>query len=156
MEDLEFTIKNKQILFKFAILFTVASVALCLMVMLIIIACRIYVKAPFIWFIEVIPAVALAGSVLWLYAYYKEGFFLKNGEFRYVKLLNKDVVIKVDTISCVYMRRLGYSYKIEFMNKEGKIIETIIDGDVMTRDGKFLEMLEKLNIEVKKSDYGDE
>ena len=54
------------------------------------------------------------------------------------------------------MRRLGYSYKIEFMNKEGKIIETIIDGDVMTRDGKFLEMLEKLNIEVKKSDYGDE
>ena len=73
MKDLEFTIKNKQILFKFAILFTVASVALCLMVMLIIIACRIYVKAPFIWFIEVIPAVALAGSVLWLYAYYKIG-----------------------------------------------------------------------------------
>mgnify|MGYP006990145794 CR=1 FL=1 len=43
MEDLEFTIKNKQILFKFAILFTVASVFVYQIVMLELYLCNILI-----------------------------------------------------------------------------------------------------------------
>ncbi|MDE6104975.1 MAG: hypothetical protein K2G38_04775, partial [Clostridia bacterium] len=99
----EFIIKNKPITFKLAITFTVTSVALALMMILLIVACRIYEKEKFIWFIEVIPATSLAGSVLGLYTFYKEEFSLKDGQFRYVKVFKKDIVIKAGTIDCVYM-----------------------------------------------------
>lgn len=156
MEDLEFTIKNKPISFKFAILLTVASVGLGLMMILIIIACRIYVKAPYIWFIEVIPAVALGLSVFWLFTYYKEEFSLKEDEFRYVKVFKKDIIIYVETISCVYLRPFGQKTKVEFMNKQGEIEATIFDNGTIFQDGIFLDALEKLNIEVKRNGYGDE
>ena len=156
MEDLEFTIKNKPVTFKFAILFTVASVGLGLMMILIIIACRIYVKAPYIWFIEVIPAVALGLSVFWLFVYYKEEFSLKEDEFRYVKVFKKDIIIYVETISCVYLRPFGQKTKVEFMNKQGEIEATIFDDGTIFQDGIFLDALEKLNIEVKRNGYGDE
>lgn len=156
MEDLEFTIKNKPVTFKFAVLFTVASVGLGLMMILIIIACRIYDKVQFIWFIEVIPAVALGLSVFWLFTYYKEEFSLKEGEFRYVKVFKKDIVIYVETVSCVYMRPFGQKTKVEFMNKQGEISATIFDDGTIFQNGIFLDALEKLDIEIKRNGYGDE
>lgn len=156
MEDLEFTIKNKPVTFKFAVLFTVASVGLGLMMILIIIACRIYDKVQFIWFIEVIPAVALGLSVFWLFVYYKEEFSLKEDEFRYVKVFKKDIIIYVETISCVYLRPFGQKTKVEFMNWQGEISATIFDDGTIFQDGIFLDALEKLNIEVKRNGYGDE
>ena len=152
----EFTIKNKPITFQLAIAFTVASVALALMMILLIVACRIYLRVEFIWFIEVVPAVSLAGSILWLYTFYKEEFSLKDGQFRYVKVFKKDIVIKVETIYCVYLSPLGYKTKIEFMNKKGEISATILDDGTIMQGGIFLNALEKLQIEVNRNGYGDE
>ena len=152
----EFIIKNKPVTFKLAIAFTVASVALALMMVLLIVACRIYEKNEFIWFIEVIPAVALAGSIIGLYTFYKEEFSLKDGQFRYVKVFKKDITIKVETIDCVYMRTFGRNTKIEFMNKKGEMAATIFDDGTILQDGKFLNALEKLQIKVIRNDDGDE
>ena len=152
----EFTIKNKPITFKLAIAFTVTSVALALMMALLIIACRIYEKNAFIWFIEVIPAASLVGSILGLYTFYKEEFSLKDGEFRYVKVFKKDVIIKLKTLYCVYLSPLGYKTKIEFMNYKCEIFETIYDDGMIMQDGTFLDTLEKLRISVKRNGYGDE
>lgn len=152
----EFTIKNKPITFKIAITFSVTSVALALMMVLLIMACRIYEKDKFIWFIEVIPSAALAGSILGIYTFYKEEFSFKNGQFRYVRVFKKDVVIKAETLYCVYMRYFGHKTKIEFMNKKYEITETILDDGMVLRDGIFLNTLEKLQIDVKRNGYGDE
>ena len=152
----EFTIKNKPITFKLAITFTVTSVALALMMVLLIIACRIYEKNEFIWFIEVIPAASLVGSVLGLYTFYKEEFSLKDGQFRYVKVFKKDIVIKVKTLYCVYLSPLGYKTKIEFMNTRCEIFETIYDDGTILQDGIFLDALKNLRIDVKRNGYGDE
>ncbi|MDE7168284.1 MAG: hypothetical protein K2O28_05490 [Clostridia bacterium] len=152
----EFTIKNKPITFKLAITFTVTSVALALTMVLLIIACRIYEKNEFIWFIEIIPAAALVGSILGLYTFYKEEFSLKDGQFRYVKVFKKDIVIKVKTLYCVYLSPLGYKTKIEFMNYKCEIFETIYDDGTIMQDGIFLDALRNLRIDVKRNGYGDE
>ena len=152
----EFTIKNKPITFKLAITFTVTSVALALTMVLLIIACRIYEKHEFIWFIEVIPAAALVGSILGLYTFYKEEFSLKEGQFRYVRVFKKDIVIKVKTLYCVYLSPLGYKTKIEFMNYKCEIFETIYDDGTILQDGIFLDALRNLRIDVKRNGYGDE
>ena len=151
----EFTIKNKPITFKLAITFIVTSVALALMIVLLIVACRIYEKNEFIWFVEVIPAVALCGAIIGLYTYYKEEFSLKDGQFRYVKVFKKELIIKVETIACVYMRTSGFDTLIEFMNKKGEIAATILDDGTILQGGKFLNALEKLQIRVVRNDDGN-
>jgi len=155
-EKIEFTIKNKPITFKFSVAFTVISVALALMMILIIIAFRIYQKVNFIWFIEVIPAFSLGASVFGLYTYYKEEFSFKDGVFKYKKVFKKDVVIKADTLSCVYMRQLGYKTEIEFMNKKGECAAIIFDDGTLLQDGLFIAALDELKIEVKGNKNGDE
>lgn len=126
------------------------------MMVLLIVACRIYEKDKFIWFIEVIPAASLVGSIFWLYIFYKEEFSFKDGQFRCVRVFKKDIVIKAETIYCVYMRPLGYRTKIEFMNKRCEIFEIIYDDGTILQDGIFLDALEKLRIDVKRNGYGDE
>jgi len=154
-EKIEFTIKNKPITFKFSVAFTVISVALALMMILLIVACRIYEKVNFIWFIEVIPAFSLGGSIFGLYTYYKEEFSFKDGEFRYVKVFKKDVIIKSDTLSCVYLRPLGYKTEIEFMNKRGERAAIIFDDGTLLQDGLLIAALNDLKIEVRGNVNGD-
>lgn len=149
----EFIIKNKPIIFKIAVAFTVTSVALAFTVALVIIACRIDGKIAGIWALEVVPAVSLALSALGLFAYYKEEFSLKDGEFRYIKLFKKPIGIKVDTLNCVYLRQFGRVTKIEFMNKKGEIAGVITDDGTVLQDGIFLTALERLNISVERRGY---
>ena len=156
MEDVEFTIKNKPITSKFSIALIIISVALALMMVLLITACRIYESDKFIWFIEVIPACSLVGSILGLYTFYKEEFSLKDGQFRYVRVFKKDIVINVDSLYCVYLSPLGYKTKIEFMNYRCEITETIYDDGTILQDGIFVDALKKLRIDIKRNGYGDE
>lgn len=150
-EDVEFTIKNKAITFKFSVAFTIISVAFALMMILVIVAFHIYEKSEFIWFIEVIPAISLGGSVFGLYVYYKEEFSLNGGEFRYVRVLKKNIILRAERVSCVYMRTLGDKTKIEFENKKGEISATIIDDGTVLQDGILIEALAKLNIPVRRN-----
>ncbi len=156
MDKVEFTIKNKPITFKISVAFTVTSVAIALMMILIIVAFKIYLKVNLIWFIEVFPTAALTASVLGLFAYYKEEFSLKDGEFRYIKLFKKAVVIKAETVACVYMRPFGQKTKIEFIHKNGRSIATVFDDGTMLQDGIFLNALGKLEIPTERNGYGDE
>ncbi|MDE6667018.1 MAG: hypothetical protein K2K38_01560 [Clostridia bacterium] len=152
----EFTVKNKPITFKVSIAFMVASVALALMMILLVVACRIYEKDKFIWFIEVVPACSLAGSILGLYIFYKEEFSFKEGVFKYIRVFKKDVAINAATIDYVYMHPIGQRTKIEFMNKKGEITDMILDDGTILQDGIFLNALEKLQIKVIRNGYGDE
>ena len=144
----KFLIKNPQWAFVSAIVLTVLSGFLCI-VLSVMFCLKIIDKVMFIAILSMCVFLALIG-LFCIYGCKKEKFIFENETFTYIKVFKKTQSAKLEDIEKV---EIDYSLliKVRMFDSQGKILLGFLDDGTAFADGNFVKVLKQRNVKVKES-----
>ena len=157
-----FIIKPKPFMLVLALLFIAVSIGLTVIFALTILNSK--AQSVWLWFLMILPAVILIGSIFPLYAYKKEKLIYKDGVFTYITAFNKEQSAPAESIKEVTlcMQATGRRVEdiVEFIDNEGKTVIKFTDYSLKVfQTHIFRNALNKLEIDYRFKPgerYGDE